>query len=83
MAYKSLIEDKIISYRDMCTAEKEQVMQQGMRFRLNPKYSVILMSQKTNAPYHDKIMSDGITIEYEGHDKPKHQTTNINPQLSG
>lgn len=70
MAYKNLIEDKIISYRDMCAAEKEQALQRGMNFRLNPKYSVILMSQRSNAPYHDKIMSDGITIEYEGHDEP-------------
>jgi hypothetical protein len=35
---------------------------------MNPAYSVILMSQRSNAPYQDKIQEDGITIEYEGHD---------------
>jgi hypothetical protein len=29
------------------------------------------MSQRSNAPYSDKIRSDGITIEYEGHDIPR------------
>lgn len=55
----------------MCDAENSQALQQGMNFRLNPHYSVILMSQRSNAPYVDKIEQDGITIEYEGHDIPK------------
>jgi len=42
-----------------------------MNFRLNPSYSVILMSQRSNAPYEDTILPDGITIVYEGHDMPK------------
>jgi hypothetical protein len=29
------------------------------------------MSRRSNAPYSDKILEDGITIEYEGHDEPK------------
>ena len=29
------------------------------------------MSQRSNAPYHDRVHADGITIEYEGHDVPK------------
>jgi hypothetical protein len=32
---------------------------------------VILMSQRPNAPYHDRVYDDGITIEYEGHDVPR------------
>lgn len=52
----------------MCEAENQEVMQRGMNFRMNPFYSVVLMSQKSNAPYSDKIHNDGITIEYEGHD---------------
>lgn len=52
----------------MCDAENVQTLQRGMNFRLNPRYSVILMSQRSNAPYKDKIHEDGITIEYEGHD---------------
>lgn len=58
----------ILSYREMCDAENVQTLQRGMNFRLNPSYSVILMSQRSNAPYLDRIHSDGVTIEYEGHD---------------
>lgn len=62
------IQDDILSYREMCDAENVQTLQRGMNFRLNPQYSVILMSQRSNAPYKDRIHEDGITIEYEGHD---------------
>lgn len=62
------IQDDILSYREMCDVEGVQTLQRGMNFRLNPTYSVILMSQRKNAPYQDKIQDDGITIEYEGHD---------------
>lgn len=62
------IQDDVLSYREMCDAENVQTLQRGMNFKLNPNYSVILMSQRTNAPYKDKIHDDGITIEYEGHD---------------
>lgn len=62
------IKDDILSYRDMCDAEGVQTLQRGMNYRLNLQYSVILMSQRSNAPYKDKIHADGITIEYEGHD---------------
>ena len=63
--------DQIFSYREMCDAENVQILQRGMNFRMNPKYSVILMSRRSNAPYRDKILEDGITIEYEGHNEPK------------
>lgn len=65
------MKDQIISYREMCDNENVQTLQRGMNFRLNPKYSVILMSQRRNAPYKDKILEDGFSIEYEGHDIPK------------
>src|SRR3989338_4492523 len=65
------IQDDILSYREMCDAENVQTLQRGMNFRMNPSYSVNLMSQRTNAPYQDKIHKDGITIEYEGHDVSK------------
>jgi len=65
------IRDDILSYREMCDAENIQTLQRGMNFRMNPSYSVILMSQRANAPYRDKVYEDGITIEYEGHDVPK------------
>ena len=60
----------------MCDAEHTQTMQRGMNFRMNPSYSVFLMSQKSNAPYEDKVYSDGVTIEYEGHDLAKRYTRN-------
>lgn len=72
--------DDILSYREMCDAENVQTLQRGMNFRLNPNYSVILMSQRTNAPYKDEIYEDGITIEYEGHDTPRKSYTH-NPKL--
>lgn len=72
--------DQIFSYREMCDLENVQTLQRGMNFRLNPSYSVILMSQRTNAPYKDKIYSDGITIEYEGHDISK-RAYDHNPKL--
>lgn len=65
------IRDDILSYREMCDLENVQTLQRGMNFRLNPNYSVILMSQRSNAPYQDKIHNDGVTIEYEGHDVVK------------
>lgn len=63
----------------MCDEENVQTLQRGMNFRLNPRYSVILMSRRSNAPYKDKILEDGITIEYEGHDEPK-TSFNVNPK---
>lgn len=65
------IKDDILSYREMCDAEGVQTLQRGMNYRLNHSYSVILMSQRSNAPYKDKVYEDGITIEYEGHDVNK------------
>lgn len=64
----SKIQDDILSYREMCDAENIQTLQRGMNFHMNPAYSVILMSQRSNAPYQDKVHDNGITIEYEGHD---------------
>lgn len=65
------MKDQIISYRDMCDEENVQTLQRGMNYRLNPNYSVFLMSQRTNAPYVDAISKDGYTLVYEGHDLPK------------
>ena len=65
------IKDDVLSYREMCDLENVQTLQRGMNYRLNPAYSVFLMSQRSNAPYNDKVRGDGITIEYEGHDTIK------------
>ncbi len=74
------IQDDILSYREMCDAEGVQTLQRGMNFRLNRSYSVILMSQRTNAPYNDRLHEDGVTIEYEGHDVTKKDHMH-NPKL--
>ena len=63
----------------MCDIENVQTLQRGMDFRMNPRYSVILMSRRSNAPYSDKILEDSITIEYEGHDEPK-TSYDMNPK---
>lgn len=63
--------DEIVSYREMCDREGMQTLQRGMNFRLRSDYSVVLMSRRTNAPYRDRILDDGETIEYEGHDIAK------------
>ncbi|MBF8249977.1 MAG: HNHc protein [Candidatus Levybacteria bacterium] len=73
------IQDDILSYREMCDTENAQTLQRGMNFHLNNSYSVILMSQRTNAPYKDSIHDDGITIEYEGHDVTRKSYTH-NPK---
>jgi len=65
------MKDQVISYFEMCLNEGGQTLQRGMNFRLNPQYSVVLMSQRSNAPYKDEISSDGLQLTYEGHDEPK------------
>lgn len=60
--------DQIYSHHQICTNEGGKMLQRGMNFRLAPTYSVILLSQRHNAPYVDKIYPDGVTLEYEGHD---------------
>lgn len=42
-----------------------------MNFRLKGHHSVILMSTRTNSPYHDEVQDDGAVLIYEGHDEPK------------
>lgn len=63
--------DEILSYREMCDREGVQTLQRGMNYRINSAYSVVLMSRRPNAPYRDRILEDGQTIEYEGHDVPR------------
>jgi hypothetical protein len=80
MEARGKIRDDILSYREMCDLEDSQTLQRGMNFRLRPSYSVILMSQRSNAPYRDRVHDDGITIEYEGHDVPR-RSHEHNPKL--
>ena len=73
------MKNQILLYREMCDTEKVQTLQKGMNYRLNSEYSVILMSQRSNAPYNDRVHNDGVTIEYEGHDLPK-TSHDLNPK---
>lgn len=70
--------DSIVSWYDI--ARTERVSQKGMNFRINPEYSIILMSRRGNAPYNDHIYPDGITIEYEGHDVPNDRSKEHNQE---
>lgn len=80
MSKDLIIRDDVISYREMCDIENVQTLQRGMNFRLNPNYSVVLMSQRSNAPYTDRVHNDGVTVEYEGHDVTK-QSYGHNPKF--
>ncbi|MBM3133242.1 MAG: HNH endonuclease [Chloroflexi bacterium] len=75
------MKETILSYREMCDQEGVQTLQRGMNYRLNPNYSVVLMSQRKNAPYNDRISNDGLSIEYEGHDLPRSDTVKNPKQL--
>jgi hypothetical protein len=56
------MKDDILTYRELCDFE-DQIIQRGMNFRLNANYSVILMSQRGNAPYNDRILEEGTILE--------------------
>ena len=72
------MENEIIPYLEMCQREGMS-LQQGMNFRLNRNYSVILMSVRPNAPYRDQVLDDGGTLIYEGHDVPR-TTRTLHPK---
>ncbi len=64
--------NEIISYLEMCRREGVS-LQRGMNFGLGGHHSVILMSQRPNAPYEDEAQDGGIVLIYEGHDEPRSQ----------
>ncbi len=66
--------ENIISYLDMCQREGTS-LQRGMNFKLNPHYSVLLMSVRPGAPYADLLEADGTILIYEGHDTSKRPTS--------
>ena len=68
MELGSLEPGAIISYHRTCTEEHEVRLQRGMNFRLDPRYSVMLMSRREGAPYADSVQDGGETLIYEGHD---------------
>ena len=64
------MKDEILDYWDMCARERLS-LQKGMTFRPPPATSIFLMSQRPGAPYEDALSSDGLELEYEGHDMRK------------
>ncbi len=71
--------NEIVSYAEMCQREGLN-LQRGMNFSSSGRPSILLMSQRSNAPYTDTITKDGLTLIYEGHDEPKTSTC-PNPKL--
>lgn len=61
--------DEILSYIEMCQREGLS-LQRGMNYLAGGDYSIILMSQRPNAPYRDRVEDAGLTLIYEGHDEP-------------
>jgi len=64
-------EDDTISYQQMCANEGVKVLERGYNYRLNPAYSVLILSSSPYAFYENRISSDGRTMECEGHDVRK------------
>jgi hypothetical protein len=60
----------VVSYLEMCGREGAS-LQRGMNFQLGNDHSVVLMSVRPGAPYHDQVVDDGQTLIYEGHDEPR------------
>ena len=51
-----------------------------MNFQTKSKnYSIVLMSVREDAPYHDKINEDGKTMEYISHNLNKRYYNNKDP----
>jgi len=57
----------VVSYLEMC-APFGVNLQRGMNFRIRDGESLILMSQRSGAPYQDRVEQGGQVIVYEGHD---------------
>jgi hypothetical protein len=66
---------EIISYRDMCDAERAS-LQRGMNYKHRGQTSVLLMSVRRGAPYRDRVDDDGRVLIYEGHDVKKTDASN-------
>src|SRR5574341_2213945 len=69
--------DEIISWIEVQNREGVS-LQKGMHYRVKRDYSILLMSQRKNAPYRDEIDETRGLLIYEGHDVPA--KGNINPK---
>ena len=72
-------ENSIISYMQMCANEGVKALERGYNYRLNPAYSVLILSSSPYAFYENKISPDGSKIECEGHDVRKNMLQ-LNPK---
>lgn len=61
---------ELVSYLEMCRREGAR-LRRGMHFGLGGTHSVLLMSNLPRAPYRDRVVADGATLIYEGHDEPR------------
>lgn len=68
---------EIISYPELVAREKAN-LQKGMNFGIRPGYSIILMSVRRGAPYHDRIDLERNLLIYEGHDV--HRASGVDPK---
>jgi hypothetical protein len=68
---------EIISYPELVAREKAN-LQKGMNFDIRPGYSIILMSTRRGAPYHDRIDFEKNLLIYEGHDV--HRSAGVDPK---
>jgi hypothetical protein len=69
----------VISYLDMC-APFGVNLQRGMNYRIRNGERLILMSQRSGAPYQDRVEQDGRIILYEGHDRPR-RSGGVDPKI--
>ncbi|MGH7965930.1 MAG: HNH endonuclease [Candidatus Binatia bacterium] len=69
--------DEIISWIEVQSREGV-ALQKGMHYRVKRDYSILLMSQRKNAPYRDEIDEERGLLIYEGHDVPT--KGNIDPK---
>jgi len=65
-----LVPESIVSFFEILKEESVATLQRGMNFRFKSTYSVILMSVRKGAPYSDKVLDEGGTLIYEGHNIP-------------
>ncbi len=66
--------DEILSYDEIVVREKTRP-QKGMNFRINRRHSIVLMSQREDAPYSDTVdLATGLLV-YQGHDSSKLHAT--------
>lgn len=67
--------DEIISWVEVQNREGVS-LQQGMHYRVKRGYSILLMSQRKNAPYRDEFDEGRGLLIYEGHDVPARRDVN-------